>query len=95
MNTKSSHKIYIKRIFNAHDANDLWEYSSFMNTDSWKDGCPFYLEWPFLSVPDMIKSKIVETHLETLIKLKSDKVKLASIQKFEKLHTPQSERLIV
>lgn len=95
MNIKFSHKIYAKRSFNPNNANDLWEYSSFMNTDSWKDGCPFYLEWPFLSVPDMIKSKIVETHLETLIKLKSDKVKPASIQKFEQLHIPQCERRTV
>ena len=67
VNIKISHKHYIKRIFNPNNTEDLKEYYDFLNLKSWKNGCSFFLEWPFLSIPDMIQSKIVREYLPNLI----------------------------
>lgn len=50
-----------KRVFNPKSAEDLKIYKQFLATHSWGHrGCPFELEWPWLSVPDMINHKIAE-----------------------------------
>jgi hypothetical protein len=39
----------------------------YLHTRSWgNQGCPFYLEWPYLDVPNMIKDKITEYTLKGL-----------------------------
>ena len=62
-----------RRIFDPSSAKDLNEYKEFIETSGWKNGCPFVVEWPFLNVVDMIKSKIVNKHIGHLIN--SSKVK--------------------
>ncbi len=62
----SSH-IWPKREFDPSDATDLIEYKYFLENSSWKNGCPFIVEWPFLSVIDMIKHKIVFRHIDKII----------------------------
>lgn len=57
-----------KRKFDVNNPNDLKVYQNFIKTNSWKNGCPFFLEWPHVNVPDMIKDKIVKEHLSSLIK---------------------------
>jgi hypothetical protein len=48
-----------KKLFDAGNKNDLSVFKSFMETGKWMSkGCPFILEWPYLTVPDMIKDKI-------------------------------------
>lgn len=50
-----------KRVFNVNNTDDLKAYKQFLKTKSWgKNGCPFELEWPWLSIPDMISHKIAE-----------------------------------
>jgi len=50
-----------KRQFNVDSKEDLRAYKNFLATRSWGDsGCPFELEWPWLSIPDMISHKIAE-----------------------------------
>lgn len=53
--------LYPKRVFDATRKEDLQAYKQYLETRSWGNkGCPFELEWPWLSVPDMIAHKIAE-----------------------------------
>ena len=48
-----------KRVFNVSDKTDLTMYKQFIDSGSWgENGCPFEVEWPHTSVPDMISKKI-------------------------------------
>lgn len=48
-----------KRVFDVTDKKDLAIYKYYIQKHSWGDnGCPFELEWPWLSIPDMISHKI-------------------------------------
>lgn len=48
-----------KRVFNVTDNQDLALYKHYIQTHSWgNNGCPFELEWPWLTIPDMIAHKI-------------------------------------
>lgn len=62
----SSH-VWVKREFNPTDKVDLQEYRYFLDNSTWKNGCPFILEWPFLNVVDMIKHKIIYQHIDRII----------------------------
>ena len=56
-----------KRYFDVTDKKDLSMYKQFITTRSWGErGCPFELEWPWLSIPDMIAHKISEHAVEKL-----------------------------
>jgi len=62
-----SSQVWVKREFNPTDKTDLQEYRYFLDNSTWKNGCPFIIEWPFLNVIDMIKHKIVYQHIDKLI----------------------------
>ena len=62
-----SSAVWKKREFDPANQEDLREYRYFLDNASWKNGCPFILEWPFLNVLDMIKHKIVYQHIHGLI----------------------------
>jgi hypothetical protein len=52
--------ILLKReVFDASNPIHIEEVKYFMQNNKWKDICPFFLEWPYLTIPDMIKDKIV------------------------------------
>jgi hypothetical protein len=49
-----------KRFFDPKSKADMAVVKKFMKTMAWgRDCCPFYLEYPYKSVPAMIKDKIV------------------------------------
>lgn len=49
-----------KRYFNEKSKKDTMVAREFFKTHSWgKEGCPFILEYPYLTIPDMIKDKMV------------------------------------
>jgi hypothetical protein len=51
--------VNIKRRFDPSKKKDRDEYRHFLQHKSWKSFvCPFVLEWPYLTVPDMIQDKI-------------------------------------
>lgn len=56
---KLSQAMYSRRIFNPTNKKDLAAYGYFIRNSKWENGCPFWLEWPYQSVPAMIKDKIV------------------------------------
>jgi hypothetical protein len=46
-----------RREFNPADKKDLLEFKHFKLKGKWKNGCPFYLEDPFVEIPAMCESK--------------------------------------
>lgn len=49
-----------KHEFDPTNKDDLSEYTYFLRHGRWKSQmCPFILDWPYLTIPDMIKDKIV------------------------------------
>jgi len=48
-----------KVFFNLNDEQHIKLFRSFLKNSKWgKDGCPFELEEPWRSIPDMIKDKL-------------------------------------
>lgn len=52
-----------KRFFNVKSKKDIAEARYFFEHHSWKNGCPFILEFPHLTIPDMIKDKMIHKSL--------------------------------
>ena len=49
-----------KRFFDAKSKKDMAQAKMFFKTNSWgHGGCPFFLEFPYSTVPDMMKDKII------------------------------------
>jgi hypothetical protein len=50
-----------KRTFDPTKQEDMNLFKLFLETGRWGDkGCPFILEWPFLTIPDMLKDSITK-----------------------------------
>lgn len=48
-----------KRRFDPSSKKDREEYKHFLTNKTWKSFvCPFVLEWPHLTIPDMIQDKL-------------------------------------
>ena len=57
---KLNQEILLKRgVFNPNNPEHIEEVRFFLSNNRWKDICPFFLEWPYLTIPDMVKDKIV------------------------------------
>jgi len=54
-----------KRLFNVNDQKDIDIYAKYLRTSSWghTKACPFILEFPYLTIPDMIKDKLIHKFL--------------------------------
>jgi hypothetical protein len=64
-----------KIFFNPNDKKHINVYKLFLREHRWgKHGCPFILEFPYLTIPDMIKDKMVHKLLG--VKQESYKVNL-------------------
>lgn len=55
-----------KRKFDINSKTDIEIYKHFLTNNDWKvvGSCPFALEYPYLSVPDMIKDKLIHKFLK-------------------------------
>lgn len=54
-----------KRHFDVNDKVDVEIYTNFLKTGAWgHSGCPFTLEYPYLTIPDMIKDKMIRKFLK-------------------------------
>lgn len=52
--------VKVKRKFDVNSEDDVNLFVKFLKDKAWgKTGCPFTLEYPYLSVPDMIKDKLL------------------------------------
>jgi hypothetical protein len=53
-----------KRFFNEKSKDDINMAKQFFTHHRWGfDGCPFILEYPYLTIPDMIKDKMIHKTL--------------------------------
>ena len=46
-----------RRFFDPKKKDDLKELSYFMKYHKWKEGCPFYVEWPYENIVAMCQAK--------------------------------------
>jgi hypothetical protein len=51
-----------RRRFDPSNPKDLKELSFFKKNGKWKDGCPFFIEWPFKDVVTMCQERYT-THM--------------------------------
>ena len=59
--TKLNQKVLESRhTFDTNSKSDLEEYKYFLTNNKWRNSCPFFLEWPYLTEPDMVKDKIIK-----------------------------------
>jgi hypothetical protein len=65
---KLSDASWQKRHFDPHSKNDIKEYDFFLKNDRWQNKCPFFVEWPYLSITEMIRTKLIDTHIKSMIK---------------------------
>jgi hypothetical protein len=56
-----------KRNFDVSKKEDIELFSFFLKNSKWKTPCPFVLEFPFLSVPDMIKDKLINAYIDSML----------------------------
>jgi hypothetical protein len=63
-----SHHTWNRRFFNANDKEDVSEYKFFLDNNRWVSTCPFELEWPFLNINDMIRSKLIDSYIDIMLK---------------------------
>ena len=51
--------------FSPEDKKHIDQYRKFVVKRKWENpGRPYELEWPYLSIPDMIKDKIINHYLK-------------------------------
>lgn len=54
-----------KRKFDVNNKKDIELYRSFLIAHRWGGiGCPFVLEFPHLTIPDMIKDKMMNKYMK-------------------------------
>jgi hypothetical protein len=54
-----------KRVFNVKNSKDVEIYKNYVLNNTWgKEGCPFEIEYPHVSVPYMIQEKLVKHFLK-------------------------------
>lgn len=56
-----------RRMFDPLNPADLKEYKHFIKHSKWKTGCPFKAEWPHNSIPDMIKTKLINHYYDVIM----------------------------
>ena len=52
-----------RRQFDPKKKAGLEEFAYFHTNNRWRDGCPFYLEWPHMDVVAMCKDKYISAML--------------------------------
>lgn len=54
-----------KRYFDVSNKKDVELFVKFLKTGAWgQEGCPFTLEYPYLTIPDMIRDKLLHKFLK-------------------------------
>lgn len=71
---KLSHLVWSKRHFDATSKTDLLQYKYFLDNNKWPQNCPFILEWPYLTMQEMIRSKLIEAHFDKILESIDDKL---------------------
>lgn len=67
-NTKLSSRSQQQRFFTVTSKSDIQEYQYFLKHNQWKTPCNYVLEWPHITIPDMIKDKLIMQYIELMAK---------------------------
>jgi hypothetical protein len=60
-----------KRYFNPKRIEDLLEYKHFITKGRWKNStCPFRLQWPYLTIPNMLHEVVARHYVTKELKTK-------------------------
>ena len=51
-------------VFDPANPEHLAQVKFFIDNKKWKDGCPFYLQHPYLEIPAMVANKFLEHALK-------------------------------
>jgi hypothetical protein len=52
-----------KRIFDPKNKKDVELFKTFLSENKWGGPCPFFLEEPYLNIPDMLKDRYIRSQL--------------------------------
>ena len=66
MNRIETWNINQRRTFEPGNKQDMKLVKKFLQDNKWEKNCPFYLEWPYLDIPSMLKDKITDYALRGL-----------------------------
>lgn len=55
-----------RRLFDVSKRSDLLEFKYFVENNKWREGCPFYVEYPWEDIPSMCKDKFAAHMLSKL-----------------------------
>jgi hypothetical protein len=67
MSYKLSEVTYIKENFDPNNLDHVNHYKYFLVNSRWKGSCPFRVEWPFVTVPELIKDRLIKKYLDNII----------------------------
>jgi hypothetical protein len=60
--------IKVRQSFDTENKEHISWFKYFMENGKWQNGCPFYLEFPYLTIPDMIKDKLIKKYIDMMLK---------------------------
>jgi len=67
MSYKLSEVSYIKENFDPNNLDHVNHYKYFLEHSRWSGSCPFRVEWPFVTVPELIKDRLIKKYLDNII----------------------------
>lgn len=63
---KSLNHVRTRRAFDPANREDQLELKYFIENKKWRDGCPFFLEFPYLDIPAMCNVRYTEYSLSLM-----------------------------
>ena len=66
MNKIEQMNLYQRHQFDPSSKDDMKIVRKFLHNMKWENNCPFYLEWPYLDIPTMLKDRITKHTLKGL-----------------------------
>jgi len=58
----------VRIMFNPSNTKHMLDFASFLKYHTWKNGCNYYLEDPYVDIPTMIHEKITMNVLSKFMK---------------------------
>ena len=56
-----------RQTFNPNSKKHLREFAYFLKHNKWFGNCPFTIEWPHLTITDMVRTKLIDTYLDQIV----------------------------
>ena len=56
-----------RTLFNPNNKQHMLDFAYYTKYSNWKNGCHYLLEDPYMDIPTMIRSKIVDSTLSSFL----------------------------